>query len=216
MWNWIKSAASTAASLFIGGSSWPVLLAGLLAVVLAFGGGVWLGWSKGHASATAAGEAKYNALESAYAQAQAEAERQAREKISAEAARANKIERELLVARKKLAARARRITNRRIEDASHNATVSGGVVVLGLDVLRLVNEAVGLGGAGQPVPYSSPGAGGAAGAAQAPGPGVLPGGDGGHATVSVADMLAYWRYYGARCRGIEAQLNALIDWAEER
>jgi hypothetical protein len=75
--------------------------------------------------------------------------------------------------------------------------------------VRVYNAAIGAraGDGGHAVPSAPAVAHNATGTAPAADAGVL-------RQVTPADVLAHIRDYGARCQAVEAQLAALIEWAE--
>ena len=191
-------------------------LAGALLLLLLCGLAAWRGYAAGFAKAEALGRAEVSRLEAAQAQALAKAEALARQRLAEEAARAADIERQFLAAKRNLRAARLEITNRRIADVSRDvASDPAGRCLFPDGWVRLYNEALGVRDRADAVPTPAPGAPGTAGAGPAPGPGVLPG-PAGAAAVTPEDILAHARDYGGRCQALEAQLRALIRWAEGR
>ncbi len=150
-----------------------------------------------------------SAIREDHAQALAVAEAIARKQLQAEAARANALEAEYLAARRVIANQSRTISNQRIIHASTHIDTADGTCRFGPEWVRLYNEAIGAGGGGNAVPGTAPGPAGDTRAAQAADTGILPGGR----TVTPEDILAHARDYGRRNRAMEAQLTALIAWA---
>lgn len=183
-----------------------LILGVVLLVALAGAAGAWKGYRHGHDEAEAKGQAELQAQRASWASARANAEATARRLLQEQADRANDISRKYQTARRDLAAARAALTDRRIADASRDVAAAGGSCVFGPDWVRLYNEALGA-AAGGPVPGPAAGAAGAAGAADTPDAGGVPG-------VTAADVLANARDNGGRCQRIEAQLTALIDWAE--
>lgn len=150
----------------------------------------------------------------------ADAERTARRKLEAETARANTLAAELMQTRTRLADARREFSRRIAAHVAQDIAVAG--PVFGPDFVRLYNEAIGLapatGAGGGPVPEDAAAAGTGATAHAAPGAdaGLLRAAPGitGAATVSGADILAHIRDYGGRCKALEAQVNALVNFAE--
>jgi hypothetical protein len=183
----------------------------LLLTVLLCGLAAWKGYRAGFDRADADRRAEVAEIHAHHAEALADAERIARERLEAETARAAVIEHEYLAATQTIAAQRRAITRERIRHASLDVAAVGGACAFGPDWVRLYNEALGC-DRGYAVSAAAPGPADQAGAAGAADADVLRGG----ARVTPADILAHARGYGARCRALEAQLNALIDWAEGR
>lgn len=191
-------------------------LAGALLLLLLCGLAAWRGHAAGYAKAEALGNAQVARLEAVQAQALAKAEALARQRLAEETARAADIERQYLAAQRNLRAARLEITNRRIADASRDvAPDPAGRCRFPDGWVRLYNAALGIGDRADAVSAPAPGAPGAAGAGAAPGSGVLPGAAGA-AAVTPEDILAHARDYGGRCQALEAQLRALIQWAEGR
>lgn len=200
------------------GSKWKWIAIGLGAVVLIgllTGVAAWKGYHAGFDRADAERRAEVAEIHAHHAEAIAAAERIARARLEAETARAAVIEREYLDAAQTIAAQRRAITRERIRHASLDVAAVGGACAFGPDWVRLYNEALGC-DSGHALPAAAPGAADEAGAADAPDAGVFRGGAAVTDDVTPADILAHARDYGARCRALETQLNALIDWAEGR
>lgn len=209
----ILSSIASVASSVVGSVTnpwrWVAIGLGSILLLLVLVGGAYLrGHSAGYEEADTLRRAEVAELQSAHTRALAEAEAEARFRLQAEATRAADLERQYLAARKTLAEQRRQISNQRINDASRDVAVADGCQ-FGPDWVRLYNEALGTGASdrGDAVPGTAACPGGAPGPPAAPGAGVL-------STVSPADILAHVRDFGARSRAMEAQLNALIDWAE--
>jgi hypothetical protein len=212
----VTSLASGAWSLASKYRMWLALGAGvLLLTVLLCGLAAWKGYRAGFDRADADRRAEVAEIHAHHAEALAGAERIARERLDAETIRAAVIEREYLAATQTIAAQRRAITRERIRHASLDVAAVGGACAFGPDWVRLYNEALGC-DRGHALPAAASGAAGQAGAADAPDAGVLRGGAAVTDGVTPADILAHARDYGARCRALAAQLNALIDWAEGR
>lgn len=186
-------------------------LAALVACALAFGTGYRTGFEKADA-ARRAEVAELNVQAETWkaeqAKAWAEAERKAREELEAATGRVNALAARLDRAKRESAAKTNTIT-RRIPRATAGLNCS-----FGPDFVRLYNEAVGAAGhsgdgavpqAGDPAPVA-----GAPDAAPTIGPGLRP-----VRAVTPADILAHVRDFGARSQALEAQVNALIDFASE-
>ena len=187
-------------------------LAALVACALAFGTGYRTGFEKADAARRAEVAeltARAEAWKAEQAKAWAEAERKAREELEAATGRVNALAARLDRAKRESAAKTNTIT-RRIPRATAGLHCS-----FSPDFVRLYNEAVGAaapdsgGGAvpqaGDPAPVA-----GAPDAAPAVGPGLRP-----VRAVTPADILAHVRDFGARSQSLEAQVNALIDFASE-
>ncbi len=207
----VTSLASGAWSLVSKYKLWLGLGAGvLLLLALLCGLAAWRGYHAGFDRADAERRAEVAEIHAHHADALADAERIARARLEAETVRAAVIEREYLDAAQTIAAERRAITRERIRHASLDVAAVGGACAFGPDWVRLYNEA--LCDRGHALPATASGPADQAGAADAPDAGVFRGG----ARVTPADILAHVRNYGARARALEAQLSALIDWAEGR
>lgn len=193
------------------GNRLALILAAVIAVAVLVGLAWWRGDSAGYDRAKDKYEARISDLVRDYATAEAEVERKARLRLEAEQNRTAAIEHQYLAERRDLQSRIRTITNRRIADAARPVSAApGGVCLAGPEFVGLWNEALGLGRApGGPSPAAAA-APGEAGGPSAPYPGI-PGSGG---AVTLGDILANHRDNAARCRGIEAQLAALIAWAQ--
>jgi len=181
----------------------------LLLMAVLCGLAAWRGYRSGFDRADADRRAEIAELHAEHAEALASAERIARERLEAETTRATTLERQYLAAVKTIAAQRRTISNERIRHANRDLDPDD-LCRLGPDWVRLYNEAAGAGDRGHALGGTAPGTADAAGTGQAVDARILPGGD----TVTPADVLAHMRDYGARCRALEAQLNALIAWIE--
>jgi hypothetical protein len=207
--------AATLAGFVTGGGARRLLLVlgCLLVLGLVAGLAAWKGYRAGFDRADADRRAEVAEIHAHHAEALADAERTARQLLQDQTRRGNELERQYLAATKTIAAQRRELTNRRIADASRDVDVSDGLCRLGPDWVRLYNEALGC-DRGHAVPAAPPGAAGAAGTGLAADARILPGGGTVTPAVTPEDVLAHMRDYGARCRALEAQLIALIDWAE--
>lgn len=186
-------------------------LAALVACALAFGTGYRTGFEKADAARraeVAEMTARAEVWKAEQAKAWAEAERKAREELEAATGRVNALAARLDRAKRESAAKTNTITRR-----IHRAT-AGLHCSFSPDFVRLYNEAVGAAGhsgdgavpqTGDPAPVA-----GAPDAAPAVGPGLRP-----VRAVTPADILAHVRDFGARSQSLEAQVNALIDFASE-
>ncbi|MGE4191805.1 MAG: hypothetical protein AB7E51_00300 [Pseudodesulfovibrio sp.] len=198
------------------GSVWKKVAVGLALTILVavlVGVAAWKGYRAGYAAADLKRRAEVADIRAGHAKALADAEALARHALEAATARSNALEAEYLAARKTINRQSRELTKARIANASRDhIVVADGTVRVSPEWVRLYNEAIGAGpgDGGRALPGAAPSAAGAAGTAGAADAGVLRGG----AAVTLADILAHVRDYGARGRAIEAQLNALIDWAE--
>lgn len=189
----------------------------VLLVLLAAAAGAWKGWGLGYERADAMRGQEIEKLKADHAserEAQqrllADAEKTARERLEKQVAEADRLAAELSKAKAAIAASARTITSRRIEHASASAPDCR----LGPDFIRLCNDAAGADPAASGLPGDAPGPSGAADASPAsPGAaaGVLPGDH-----VTLPDLAAWLRDYGAWCRNNTAQLEALISWERAR
>lgn len=181
------------------------LAALVLLIVCAFAG-----YRHGYGVADAKGQAALEKLRVAQAEANSQAQAQARQLVESEKARADKLERAMLKARRTIAAKAGDISRGVIINASEDVEVIDGSISLGPRFVRLYNEALGLGG--DPGPGSVPPTrtDGEAGAAEATRAG-LPG-----QKVTLPDLLAHVRDVGAWAWTMEAQLTGLQSWAEGR
>lgn len=188
----------------------PILsnpLVGFLLALAIFGGGYWAGWSR----ADSAREAEVTTLTAGYAEAHAKAEKEAREHLEEETQRANVLAVQLMGEKKRLAAQTQDITRR----IRHAAQAGAAGCSFGPDFVRLYNEALGYGVGDLPEDAASGGAVHDAGPAPASGSGVLPV-KSVTLAVSPEDLLAHARDYGAWARGLQAQLSAVIRFAEAR
>lgn len=191
----------------VAGLAGGLLLAGALALAARHV------YHRGYAAADAVRRAEVAELRAGHALALAEAETLARRALEAATARSNAIEADYLAARKTINRQSRELTKQRIANASRDhLVVADGTVAVSPEWVRLYNEAIGAGAGdgGRALPGAAPGAAGEAETAGTAGAGVLRGG----AAVTLADILAHVRDYGARSRAMASQLNALIDWAE--
>ena len=169
----------------------------------------------GYGKAEAEGKAALETLKREYSDANAkrwaeyaDKERQARERLQEEQARADTLAETLLQTESALAAERRDFT-RRIADATRNNTTA-----FGPEFVRLYNEALyGPGwSAGAGSQNKSGGAASAAhraGTAPAPGGGILP-----EQPVTLADLLAHVRDYGAYCRNLSDRLGLWNELAQ--
>jgi len=126
-------------------------------------------------------------------------EREARERLQEEQARADALTKTLLRAEDALAAERRDFT-RRIADATRNNNAA-----FSPEFVRLYNEALygpAAGAGSQNKPGGAASAAHGAGSAPAPGGGVLP-----EQPVTLADLLAHSRDYGAYCRNLSERLG---------
>lgn len=191
----------------IGGVVGGLLLAGLLAL------GVRYVYLRGYAAADTVRRAEVAELQGAHSRALAAAEAEARRVLAAATVRGNALEAEYLAARQTINRQSRELTKEKITHASRDHVVTAdGVLRVGPEWVRAYNEAIGAGPGddGDALPGAAPGPAGPAGPAQTVDAGLVPGAD----TVTLADILANARDNGERSRAMEAQLNALIDWAE--
>lgn len=158
MWNPIKSWGGTALSALTGGGfSWGLVLVAVLACV----GSYFYGRHDGHATATALGDAKYSKLETSIANANRLASKTAKEILDAEIKRRDEAETSLLAARATIAEQGRKITNRRITNASRTVVIADGHCTFGPGWVQLWNEALGLRDGDPARPEAAPGAAGA-------------------------------------------------------
>ena len=182
-------------------------------------GGAWLhGHRSGYATADAmrrAEVAEIRAVHAADRETQqrilAQAERTARERLEAEIVRADALAADLSQARGRIAAQAREITSRRIEDVSASAPDCR----FGPDFVRLCNEAAGADPAASGLPGNAPGPARPSQAGFASS-GIHAGIPRADEVAGPADLLAWLRDYGAWCRENAAQLTALIEWDRGR
>lgn len=183
-----------------------LLMAGILSVQLMF--------ANGHINSLKVDLAKqeraYAQLEEANALAQAQAQAQANA-ILKEAMQRNKvIENDLLRTKKALSAKTKELNARRIADAAQAvAPDDSGRCLFGDPWVRLYDEALGYGDGRDGLPRAAPGSPGEAGETGAAEGGVCRG------AVTAADVLTHVRDYGAYCRELEAQYDALVRWVRE-
>ena len=208
-------ALSTVLSMLTGGTVKKVivgLVVGLLiAAALAYG--AWYCWHAGYDAADLKRQAEVATIRADHAMALADASALAHRALEAATARGNALEADYLAARKTINRQSRELTRERIAHASRPVVTADGDMRVSPEWVRAYNEAIGAGAGdgSHALPEAAPGPAGEAGTAAASGAGILRG-DG---TVTLADILANVRDNGKRSRAIEAQLNALIDWAEE-
>lgn len=207
-------ALSTVLSAMTGGTLKKVLvgLAVGLLVAAALAYGAWRCWHAGYDAADLKRQAEVAELQGAHSRALAAAESEARRALAAATARGHELEADYLAARKTINRQAQELTRERIANASRPVVTADGDLRVGPEWVRAYNEAIGAGAGdgGHALPAAAPGPAGTAGTSGAAPAEVLRG-DG---TVTLADILAHARDYGQRNRAMEAQLNALIDWAE--
>jgi hypothetical protein len=205
---------STAVSLLTGGTVKKVIVGLACGLLLALAVAVlaWKCWHAGYNAADLKRRAEVAELQGAHSRALAAAESEAHRALAAATARGNALEAEYLAARKTINRQSRELTRERIANASRPVVAADGALRVGPEWVRAYNEAIGAGpgDGGHALPGTAPGPAGAAGTAQAADAGILRGGG----TVTPADILAHARDYGQRNRAMEAQLNALIDWAK--
>ena len=178
------------------------------------------GLMAGHQYASAKGEARLASLQASYAARALDAERQAREQLEAEQRRAAGLATELHQTKTRLQHN-RDELNRRIAHVTTNyrpapdqepRALPDAVFTWGF--VGVWNDALGVAAGRVPADDPAAGADGETGAGDAAGTGVrdplaLSG-------VSQADLLAHHADYALRCRNIEAQLSAVIDFYQGR
>jgi hypothetical protein len=205
---------STVVSMLTGGTVKKLLfgLLGGLLIAAALAYGAWRCWHAGYDAADLKRRAEVADIRAAHSRALAEAEAEARRALEAATDRGNALAAGLLAARKTINRQANELTKARIAHASRPVVTADGALRVGPEWVRAYNQAIGAGpgDGGRSLPAAAPGPAGAPGTAQTPDPGLLRGGG----TVTLADILAHARDYGQRNRAMEAQLGALIDWAE--
>ncbi|PKN06624.1 MAG: hypothetical protein CVU73_15770, partial [Deltaproteobacteria bacterium HGW-Deltaproteobacteria-8] len=139
-------------------------LGGALLVLILCLACAWGGYRHGRSTATAVGDAKYSKLEAAQANANRLASDTARRIVDAEIIRRDTLAEELAAARTTIAEQGKKITNRRISNASHSVAAVDGRCTFGAEWVGLYNEAWGFGHGDPASPAAAPGAVGEAGA----------------------------------------------------
>jgi hypothetical protein len=185
-------------------------LGAALLLILASLACAWGGYRHGFTTATDKGEAKYAKLEAAQEAANRLASDTARRIVDAEIVRRDKLAEELAAARTTISEQGKKITNRRIEDASLSVVpAADGRCTFGPGWVGLYNEALGFGiGAGGD-PATAPGAAGEAAGIPAAEAGEFQQGG-----VTPEDVQITHRDNALLCRDIKAKYLALIKWAQ--
>ena len=183
-----------------------MVLAAVSALVA--GGG---GYSLGHRSAKADGDAALAKLQRDHAVAAAKAADEARLRLVAEVERNNRLA-QALADEKVTHAQEKQSLLRRIANVTTVYVPAPGLAprplpraVFTAGFMREYNTAIGLPTAGT----AAAGVGGTAKAGQAPDTWLLDSG------LSQADILAHIADYGERCRNLDAQVNRLLDRSQE-
>lgn len=181
-----------------------IILCALSVLGLACGLAAWKGYGEGYEKARALGRAELAELQGKYSRAFVQALIDFNEKL----ARHTRLI--VDVAGKLEAEKAENEKEQLRLKAKIAAVTRNSAHVFSPEFVRMWNQATGaLHNNALFEADDSPGADGQAGAGGGTGAGVLAG-----AGVSEADVLAYIIYYGARCKGLEAQLNGWIDIGE--
>ncbi|PKN07508.1 MAG: hypothetical protein CVU73_12165 [Deltaproteobacteria bacterium HGW-Deltaproteobacteria-8] len=181
----------------------------VLAIVLALLGCYVFGRHDGYTKAEALGDAKYAKLEAAQEAANRLASDTARRIVDAEIIRRDELARELAAARTTIAEQGKKITNRRIADASLSVTAVAGRCTFGPGWVGLYNEALGFGVSAGGHPAAAPGAAGEAAGVPATEAGEFQQGG-----VTPEDVQITHRDNALLCRDIKAKYLKLIKWAE--
>ena len=178
------------------------MLGALLSVTAACSLSAWTGYTRGYSKAEAEGVAALETLKGEHAAAYAEAMRVQNDNLREETARALSSTAALAVARET------HVREKNAMRARIAAVTANSRHVFSADFVRLYNEAIAA--AGSPVSGTghSSGTDGKARSGRTA-DGGFPG-----KGVTETDILAHITYYGERCRNIEAQTNAWIDYAE--
>lgn len=188
-------------------SKLAVPLAAVLGALLLCLACTWGGYSHGHSTATAKGEAKYARLEKAHADAWAESKAKALDRFVAATQRADKAAAEHITARQRLAEN----RTETLKEIPH-ATAGLAACVFGPDFLRVYNRALGLGGSGVP---SAAGSGGAAADLAVPRTADARLRTAAPVDASPADLLTHAADYGAWCWGNADQRDNLLKLLTE-
>lgn len=207
----------------LAGGGWKKLAIGLVAVIivsLVVAAAAWRGYHAGYESADLERQAEVAALNEEHTQvvaaiqeqhlrALAKAESVARQRLEQAVVRNHTLESQYQAAQQTIEKQSRELTNQRIVHASKDVDTADGSCRFGPEWVRLYNEAIGAsagnGGDAVPAAASDPDANATAGAAVETG--IL------QEQVTPEDILAHARDYGERNREMEAQLGALIEWA---
>jgi len=189
-------------------------LACILAVLLAFGGGVATGWHYGADRAQAKGDAALAELKREHAAAVSDSLAKALKRTDELVAQGNKISADLITTRASLTD-ARAKLNGRIHDAV--ATVPADCA-FGPAFVGLLNAFAGLGPLDVPQTADTGGAAGGAQAGAVAGSGLRQGAPVAAGQLATPEDLAAWlRDYGAQCQEYKAlsgaRLNLLEEWA---
>lgn len=178
------------------------------------------GLMAGHQYASAKGEARLASLQATYAARALDAERQAREQLEAEQRRAAGLATELHQTKTRLQQN-REELNRRIAHVTTSyrpapdqepRALPDAVFTWGF--VGLWNDAIGVAAGRVPPADPAAGADGETGASETAGTGVRD--PLALSQVTQADVLAHHADYALRCRSIEAQLSAVIDFYQGR
>jgi hypothetical protein len=194
-------------------SGWKKLALGLAVVIVVavlVGLAGWRGYRAGYESADLKRQAEVAAIHADHAQALAGAEAKARKFLEAATARAHALEGEYLAAKQVIANQSRELTNQRIAHASQDVDTADGTCRFGPEWVRLYNKAIGAGDGSDAMSVAPSGPAGDAQAASIVDAGLLSEAP----TVTPEDILAHARDNGKRNRSLEAQLAALIQWAQ--
>lgn len=164
------------------------------------------GYKHGNDAARLEAREQLAALETARAEANAQAEREARARIEEAAARADRLQGELVRKNQELE-KERKNVNHRLKKVAEEARRD--CAGLSPDWVRLYNKALGFGeraGGDSPATGESPDPAGQAGTA---GPGLRT-----DALATPEDILAHARDYGNYCQNMAAAYEALIEYEE--
>ncbi|PKN07607.1 MAG: hypothetical protein CVU73_12760 [Deltaproteobacteria bacterium HGW-Deltaproteobacteria-8] len=169
----------------------------------------WGGYRHGFATAKDKGDAKYSKLETSIAEANRLASDTARRIVDAEIIRRDKLAGELAAARATISEQGKKITNRRIADASRSVAAVDGRCTFGPGWVGLYNEAWGFGHGDPAGPAATPGPDGEAGAIPTAQAGEFQQGG-----VTPEDIQVVNRDNARICRDTTTKYLALIKWAE--
>ncbi len=181
----------------------------VLAIVLALLGCYVFGRHDGYTKAEALGDANYAKLEAAQEAANRLASDTARRIVDAEIIRRDELAGELAAARTTIAEQGKKITNRRIQDASRSVAAVAGRCTFGPGWVGLYNEALGFGHGPDDQPAAAPGAVGETAGVSAAQAGEFQQGG-----VTPEDVQITHRDNALLCRDIKARYLALIKWAQ--
>lgn len=180
-----------------------------LAIVLACLGCYVFGRHDGYSKAEALGKAQVAELKAAQETANRLASDTARRIVDAEVIRRDKLAEELAAARTTISEQGKKITNRRIQDASLSVAAVDGRCTFGPGWVGLYNEALGFGYGAGGDPAAAPGA-----AGEATGVPAAEAGEFQQGGVTPEDVQITHRDNALLCRDIKAKYLALIKWAQ--